>query len=171
MQWDGSTRFPLRLEAMRLNTHWMRQHCWMWQRLYTQCATMLCQKYVGFITFRTAYTIESYSARHSTKPTTTTRHGHVVNYVVSLCAHAHQNTQIPCAPLVPTSDAKSKHVSNMFRPCTPPARKNGSTVGARNMHASQIFASSCCATLTSTQHAVKRWPTMDHHFTHARCVH
>ena len=72
-------------------------------------------KYLGFMTFRTAHTIVSYT-RHSTKPTTTTRHGHVVNYAVSLCAHAHQNTQIPCAPLVFIAEEKGKHVKNMFMP-------------------------------------------------------
>ena len=71
---------------------------------------------MGFMTFRTAYTIVSYSTRHSTKPTTTTRHGPVVNYAVLLCAHAHQNTQIPCGPLVSIAEAKGKHVSNMFMP-------------------------------------------------------
>ena len=103
-------------KKMRLNTHWMRQHCWMWQRLHTQCATVLCKKYVGSMTFRTAYTIVSYSTRHSTKPSTTTRHGHVVNFAVSLCAHAHKNTQIPCTPLVSIEEEKGKHVTNMFMP-------------------------------------------------------
>ena len=101
-------------KKMRLNTLWMRQHCWMWQRLHTQCATVLCKKYVGFMTFRTAKTIVSYSTRHSTKPSTTTRHGHVVNYAVSLCDHAHQNTQIPCTPLVSIEEEKA----NMSQTCS-----------------------------------------------------
>ena len=113
MHWDGSTRFPLRLEAMPVNTQWKRQHCWMQQRLYTQCATMLCKKYMGFMTFRTAQTIVSYSTRHSTKPTTTTRHGHVVKYAVSSCTSQHTDTLCTVGSI---AEEKGKHVTKKFMP-------------------------------------------------------
>ena len=50
--------FSLRRDPLRVRTHLMRPHCWL--NLY---ATMLCDKYLGLVMFKTANTIVSHSTR------------------------------------------------------------------------------------------------------------